>query len=220
MSDLLKALGISWNILKDVFLVQSWSSLLQIPDALTKRSLLSLYPRLFDPLGFLTPYLMRPKLLFQESWNRERDWDDPLDADIAQSWNTWKIELPRLEQIETPRFFLPPGPVEKIEVNGFGDASPKAYGAVVYLYTEDIHANRTANLVMSKSRVAPAKKMTLPRLQLLAMYIVAKLVEYVIQALTITINEIHAWFDNHVGLSWFEIQKPGGKSLFATELMT
>ncbi len=74
MSDLLKALGISWNILKDVFLVQSWSSLLQIPDALTKRSLLSLYPRLFDPLGFLTPYLMRPKLLFQESWNRERDW--------------------------------------------------------------------------------------------------------------------------------------------------
>ncbi len=137
--------------------------------------------------------------------------DDPLDADIAQSWNTWKIELPRLEQIETPRFFLPPGPVEKIEVNGFGDASPKAYGAVVYLYTEDIHANRTANLVMSKSRVAPAKKMTLPRLQLLAMYIVAKLVEYVIQALTITINEIHAWFDNHVGLSWVRNPEAGWK---------
>ncbi len=88
MSDLLKALGISWDITKDVFLFQSWSSLLQIPDALTKRSLLSLYPRLFDPLGFLTPYLMRPKLLFQELWNRKRDWDDPLDADIAQSWNT------------------------------------------------------------------------------------------------------------------------------------
>ena len=134
-----------------------------------------------------------------------------MDADIAQSWNTWKSELPRLEQIEFSRFFFPPGPVEKIEVNGFGDASPKAYGAVVYLCTEDIHGNRTANLVMSKSRVAPAKKMTLPRLELLALYIVAKLVEYVIQALTIPINEIHAWSDSQVALSWVRNPEAGWK---------
>ena len=128
MSDLLKVLGIAWNILKDVFLFQTGSALLQIPDALTKRSLLSLYPRLFDPLGFLTPYLMRPKLLFQELWKREKDWDDPLEEDIAQNWNAWKDELSQLDQIEIPRYFLPPGPVEKIEIHGFGDASPKACG--------------------------------------------------------------------------------------------
>lgn len=67
--------------------------------------------------------------------------------------------------------------------------SPRVYGAVAYFYTQDVHRNRTANLVISKARVAPAKKMTLPRLELLALYISAKLVEYVIHALTQSVDE-------------------------------
>ncbi len=167
MSDLLRALGISWNIVKDVFLFQTGSTIVKENDPLTKRSLISLYARLFDPMGFVSPFLMWPKVLFQEIWARGKDWDETLDDDIAKEWNKWKDELRDLENIEIPRSLLPKNStVKSIEVHGFRDASPKAYGAAVYLCVVDKEMNRSSNLVMAKSRVAPTKRITLPRLEL------------------------------------------------------
>ena len=72
-------------------------------------------------------------------------------------------------------------------------ASPKAYGAVVYFGTENRHENLTTCLVISKSRVVPAQEMTLLRLELLALYVAAKLVEYVIQSFTLMVDKVYAW---------------------------
>ena len=79
------------------------SSILTEKDPKTTRSLISLYSRVFDPMGLLTPFLMIPKLLFQELWTRGLDWDQPLDADIANSWETRKHELANVDQIKVPR---------------------------------------------------------------------------------------------------------------------
>jgi len=68
MSDSLKALGTSWNTKDDVLMFTNASSILTEKDAKTKRSLINLYSRVFDPMGLLTPFLMIPKLLFQEFW--------------------------------------------------------------------------------------------------------------------------------------------------------
>jgi len=68
MSDSLKALGSSWNIKDDILMFSNTSSILTEKDPKTKRSLISLYSRVFDPMGLLTPFLMIPKLLFQELW--------------------------------------------------------------------------------------------------------------------------------------------------------
>ncbi|XP_028415021.1 uncharacterized protein LOC114538100 [Dendronephthya gigantea] len=161
LSDLLKALGISWNTVKDVFFYQAGSAIANEPDPMTKRSLISLYARLFDPMGFVSPFLMRPKLLFQELWARGKDWDDPLDDDIAKEWNDWKHELSELENVEIPRCLLPKeNDVKKIELHGFGDA------------------------------------------KLLAAYVTAKLIDYVIKALRIPVHEVYAWSDSQVVLSW------------------
>ena len=76
---------------------------------------------------------MRPKLLFQELWAREKDWDETLDDDIKNQWNMWKEELRSLENIEIPRCLLPKNRgITNIEIRGFGDASLEACGAVVY----------------------------------------------------------------------------------------
>ena len=56
------------------------SSILTEKDPKTKRSLISLYSRVFDPMGLLTPFLMILKLQFQELWTRGLDWDQPLEA--------------------------------------------------------------------------------------------------------------------------------------------
>ena len=132
------------------------SSILAEVDPKTKRSLISLYSRAFDPLGLLAPFLISPKLLFQELWAQGLDWDQPLDSDIAEVWETWKQELTDVSHIKVPRWLLRGlTSVDKVELYGFGDASQKAYGSAFYLCAEDEEGKRYSNLVMSI--VAPAK---------------------------------------------------------------
>ena len=145
-----------------------------------------MHSRVFDPMGLLTPFLIIPKLLFQELWAEGLDWDQPLDSDIKNSWETWKQELANIDQIKVPRWLLPNlSSVDKVELSGFGDASVRAYGSVVYICAEDTVGNRISNLVIAKSRVALVKRVSLSRLELLAAFITAKLLDYVIQALQI-----------------------------------
>ena len=128
-------------------------------DPKTKRSLIRLYLKVFDPMGLLTPFLMIPKLLFQELWTRGLDWDQSLDSDIAESWEIWKHELANVDQIKVLWWLLRNlSSVDKVELHGFGDASERAYGAAVYICAEDGDGNRVSNLVMAKSRVAPSGK--------------------------------------------------------------
>lgn len=109
-------------------------------------------------MGLLTPFLMIPKLLFQELWARGLDWDQPLDLDIENSWDTWKKELANIDQIRVPRCLLRNlSSVDKIELHGLGDASKRAYGSVVYICAKDKVGIRISNLGMAKSRVAPVK---------------------------------------------------------------
>ena len=168
------------------------SSILPEKDPKTKRSLISLYSRVFEPMGLLTPFLVIPELLFQELWARGLDWDQPQDSDIKNSWETWKKELANINQIRVPRFLLGNlSSVDKIELHGFSDASERAYGSVVYICAEDKVGNGISNLVLAKSRVALVKRLMIsfPGLELLAAYITAKLLDYVIQALRIVVND-------------------------------
>ena len=205
-------LGTSWNTAEDVLILSSGLKITTEDDPMTKRSLISLYAKVFDPMGLLTPFLLTPKLLFQELWARDIDWDDPLDIDIANAWMAWKQELPSVDQIEVPRCLLRGlnlSSVVRVEVHGFADSSQKAYGSAVYLCAEDKDQNRVSNLVMAKSRVAPMKRMTLPRLELLAAFITAKLLHYVVQALRISVDSVYAWSDSQIALTW--IRRPSAR---------
>ena len=139
--------------------------------------------RVFDPMGLLTPFLMILKLLFQELWTRNLDWDQPgiRHGHVANSWEAWKHELADVDQIKVPRLLLRNlSSVDNVELHGFGDASERAYGTAVYICAEDKDVNRISNLVMVKPRVAPVKRISLPKLNLLAACITAKLLDYVI----------------------------------------
>ena len=101
-------------------------------DPETKRSLLSIASRIFDPMGLITPFTIRAKMLFQKLWQRGLQWEDHLDEDIAVQWRSWRFELSQLNCTNVPRYFMPNiGSSSGIELHGFGDASTKAYGAAV-----------------------------------------------------------------------------------------
>ena len=87
-----------------------------------------------------------------------------------------------------------------IELHTFGDASPKAYGSAVYACVEDVSGQVRTQLLMSKSRVAPIKRIFLPRLELLAAIVNARLLRFVADSLTLRINRCLYWTDSSIAL--------------------
>ena len=161
-SEPLKALGICWDTLNDCFVFCVPPNVLTVSDPETKRSLLSIASTIFDPMGLITPFTIRAKMLFQKLWQRGLQWEDHLDEDIAVQWRSWRSELSQLNCINVPRYFMANiGSSSSIELHGFGDASTKAYGAAVYIRSVDETGCVSTHLVMSKSRVGPTKTVSL-----------------------------------------------------------
>ena len=199
----LKALGMSWETKKDQFYFDVAEKISEGKDPETKRSLLSIASKIFDPMGLLSPYILRAKVLFQELWSRGLQWDQRLPEDILSQWKRWKEDSKQIPAIKIPRCFVAEqNEIKSIELHGFGDASPKAYGAAVYLRTTDIKGKINTSLVMSKSRVAPLKIVTLPRLELLAAVVNTRLTRFVADSLKRDISRIVLWSDSTVALHW------------------
>ena len=81
-------------------------------------------------------------------------------------------------------------------LNTFSDASENAYTAVVYACHVNEGGNITARLIMSKSRLAPLKAVSIPRLELLGALVGFQLTRQVCSALEIPTNGVTYWVDN------------------------
>ena len=88
---------------------------------------------LFDPLGFLSPYVVRAKILFQEMWASGTDWDDPVYENRLRKAHQWLNELLELPSLRIPRCFRTNIKVRSTTLHTFVDASQKVYGAVTYI---------------------------------------------------------------------------------------
>ena len=97
---------------------------------------LSLIARVFDPIGFVFPFTVCVKFLFQDVWRLGIQWDEELPESLQAGFRKWLDGLSLLEKIAIPhKYFHPPKSdcVDNIELHAFGDASLKGYGACVYL---------------------------------------------------------------------------------------
>ena len=95
-----RALGVKWYTEQDFLCLQLVKS--GFPD--TKRGILSATSGVFAPLGFAVPYVIREKLIVQELWRRQIDWDEELPDEILQSWQSWKHGLKSSQIIAVPRW--------------------------------------------------------------------------------------------------------------------
>ncbi|XP_024874415.1 uncharacterized protein LOC112456237 [Temnothorax curvispinosus] len=134
--------------------------------------------RIFDPLGFLTPLTFMAKRLIQQLWMLKVEWDDRPPSETCSKWERYKSELSALASIRIPRTITVVNNVVRQEIHGFCDASEQGYGAVVYirLVTEN---GVIIRVLIAKSKVAPLKAITLPRLELSAAVLLSDLLEYV-----------------------------------------
>lgn len=204
LSGVLKVLGLTWNPNSDELTFTPTTSAPPDPGESTKRTVLKTTARLYDPLGWLAPFTVRAKALFQELWQRNVEWDEVLPQDLNSKWVQWCCELNELQKVRVQRCYRggTTGLAQKTVLHVFADASPVAYGAVAYICVTDAEGNTTSSILMSKSRISPIKQLTLPRLELMACLLAARLSRYITSNLKEPPHETYLWTDSTVALHW------------------
>ncbi|XP_050315537.1 uncharacterized protein LOC126750079 [Anthonomus grandis grandis] len=199
--SIVKILGLQWNPLSDSFVFKIES----IVKPCTKRNILSDLARIFDPLGFLSPVTVSLKIIIQQLWSSGLDWDQPAPNSIKEYWSLFKEGISTLSSLLLPRKIIP-SQMKLCEMHGFCDSSEKAYAAVVYFRIITYDDNVQTYLLCSKSRVAPLKTISIPRLELCSAVLLADLMSSVKEAFadSINISSLFAWTDSTVALSWIK----------------
>ena len=198
-----KTLGIEWNASSDHFRL----NVAELPpvECMTKRLLVSDVARTFDALGWYSPTIVKAKILLQMLWLERVGWDDCVPNAILEEWSKWRRELPLLSTHCIQRCYYPKeADIVSTQMHGFSDASEKAYSGVVYLRMEDNNGMIYTSIVASKTRVAPIKRVTIPRLELNGALILAQLLFRCKNVLDVPLSSVYAWTDSTIVLAWIQ----------------
>lgn len=194
-----RALGVEWHTELDCFSYKITSK----EKPLTRRGMLSEVASVYDPYGFAGPFVLNAKRLLQGLTAMKLGWDDPMPEEYEIRWRQWKAELPKMEDVKVRRCYRSSdfGHVMENQLHHFCDASEKAYGVVTYLRMEST-GEVDCNIVMAKSRLAPLKMVTLPRLELMAATLAVTMDRMIRRELDLHLRESVFWTDSAIVLHY------------------
>ena len=208
--NLQRALGILWDAMMDVFTFNPQFK----EEKASKRGILKTTTSVFDPLGFLIPFLLLAKLILQELWRLEIGWDDEINDVMKIRWEKWLKNAAKLSSIRITRMYIDPGDrnTTEVQLHLFCDASELAYGAAAYIRYSFKNGEHECALVMAKSRLAPIKTVTLPRLELDSARCGARLAGLVVHELDLPIERVLYWSDSTLTLQYIKNKRHRMKS--------
>ena len=203
-----KVLGMWWDTSSDAFTFRLSPKydldLLMGKKPATKREILRTQMSLYDPMGLLGHFIMFLKVLLQEVWRGGYSWDQVLDGQVEEKWTTWLRVLPEVEKVCIPRCYRYTCSTRSdVQLHVLCDASENGTAAVAYLRFEEDGKIECA-LVGSKTRVAPLRFLSIPRLELQAAVIGARLANTICQSHRISVNRTIFWTDSRNVLSWLQ----------------
>ncbi|XP_061729039.1 uncharacterized protein LOC133533965 [Cydia pomonella] len=181
--NIVKILGLTWNRSRDEF--QYSVKLPPLSAPVTKRKIISDVSRLFDPLGWIAPCVIKAKIFIQRLWIAGTEWDEEPPSSILEDWYTYRNELAQLTNFSIPRWMFTKADDVVTELHGFSDASNVAYSAVVYLRVINANSDVHVVLVSAKTRVSPVRQVSIPRLELCGAALLTKLLVEVAGVLNI-----------------------------------
>ena len=197
-------LGLQWDTTNDTISLTLKSPIPTHHTLVTKREVLRESSKIFDPIGVLSPVTVRAKILIQKLWQQDIDWDEPLNNAAEQEWLSIATDIQDAITTSIPRQYLAiDNPTRQaVQLHIFADASPKAYGAVAFICLDNL-----VSFVMAKSRVAPLKQLSLPKLELMAALIAARLSKFIREALQSLDITPYLWADSQIVLYWLQSSK-------------
>lgn len=207
-SNSISTLGLTWLPKEDQLCVK-----VNVSDSkrVTKRTVTSDLARIFDPLGLLSPIVVTAKIFIQELWKLKFDWDQALPESMHTKWISFRKELDELKQLKISRHIFNGEKAGAVQLHIFSDASEKAYGAAAYLRSVMKNGTVLTRLLCAKSRIAPLKTQTIPRLELCAAVLGAQLATRIKTDLQLT-TQVWCWTDSEIVLSW--INSPASLNTF------
>ncbi|GFX33269.1 integrase catalytic domain-containing protein [Trichonephila clavipes] len=156
-----KVLGLFWNSSNDTF---GFQLSLELTPPLTKRRILSESSKIFDPLGLLSPCTVFMKIFYQKLWLTKTDWDSPIPQQLTEDWLRFQKAFNAINYLTVPRWVILTAD-NIVELHGFADASSLAYAAAIYCRQKH-NGKIKVQLLVSKTKVAPVKQVSIPRLEL------------------------------------------------------
>ena len=199
----LKTLGLNWDGEKDQFYYEFF---LPEVEKWTKRLILGTYAKIFDPCGFLLPFVITGRLAFQASCLESQDWDAKIEEEGESSklWKNFLNGLGKLGEIQIQRIIRSQKEenVMKRQIHIFSDASKNAMGACAYLATFYKNGESESHLIMAKANVAPTLQKSLPRLELAAAEIATRMTEIIHKFTGIPSLNFNYWSDSYNVLYW------------------
>ncbi|XP_055685665.1 uncharacterized protein LOC129791530 [Lutzomyia longipalpis] len=199
--QVVKTLGMSWCLQTDMFQY----TVNEFHGPATKRNMLSILGKIYDPMGLVCPITTVAKCILQDVWKLSMDWDTEIDGDLEKRWKEFMNTLPSMEDLRIPRWISNISEVVHQELHCFGDASKRAHGACIYLVTQDAAGNRCSRLYAAKSKINPIsyeekvkdkikkKDFTIPKGELCGAVLAMKLASTVSDATEV--QQIYFWLD-------------------------
>ncbi|XP_058817784.1 uncharacterized protein LOC131681093 [Topomyia yanbarensis] len=205
-----RVLGMRWMTIDDVigFSTEMRADIAAIIEQglkPTKRQVLRCVMSLFDPLGLLAAYLVHGKMLIQQIWRSRVDWDDQIDEPAFERWKKWTAFLPLVETIKIPRCYITgvaSGFIRSVQLHTFVDASEEACSCVAYFRFTTTDGAVTCAMVMAKTKVAPLKPLSIPRLELQAAVLGARVTKFISDNHSFSIEKRFFWSDSSTVLAW------------------
>ncbi|XP_068245411.1 uncharacterized protein [Palaemon carinicauda] len=139
-----------------------------IPSVLTKMVVISQMCSVYDPLGFLLPFTLKAKILLRDTvkCDFKLGRDDPLPSYLKEQWVSYFCELFGTETLNFERNVKPTSAKGLPLLVIFSDSSTNAYGAVAYVRWKLESGEFESRLIVAKSRIAPSRQLSIPRLEL------------------------------------------------------
>ena len=200
-----KVLGISWNVEKDELI--PLAEFKPTVKRVSKREIASLLASIYDPLGLIIPVVTPLKCLLQDLWKQKTAWDTTLDEVQEQRFRKILCDMMNPDSISVPRWLstVIHNCAQDVSIHVFVDASCRAYAAVAYLCVKSV-TETAATLLTAKCRLAPPGGETIPRLELMAVLMGARLLKSLMTEFTdvLPVKRWTLWSDSAIALSWVE----------------
>ncbi|XP_046551559.1 uncharacterized protein LOC124261296 [Haliotis rubra] len=189
-----RALGVQWCVESDTFKFR-----IAVKDKpATRRGILSTVSSIYDPLGFAGPFVLKAKGILQDLCRLKIGWDDVIPIPSQKDWTKWLSELQRLEEMKIRRCIQPKDSDQNAisQIHHFSDASQKGYGTVSYLRQVSTTGKVNYSFLISKSRVALLKTITIPRMELSAATLAIRVDSMLKRELDISVDQTYFWTDS------------------------
>jgi hypothetical protein len=164
----------------------------------TRRGILSFTSSIYDPLGFLSPFILRARMILQELCRLKLGWDERIPEEQYVKWIKWVSDLEKVVSFRIDRCIKPEdfGPISDAHLHHFADASEKGYGTVTYIRLENKSGRVHCTLLLSKARVSPIKPVTMPRMELTAATVAVRVYKMLRDELDLPLAESYFWTDS------------------------